>query len=88
MNEIEVHKSRFIDFLEPIITLFIWRRDQLANEDWLKFVEQTRTSIIQNPEQYLGRDLPKQEVIEAVINSIFDDFMKSPKVAGVLQTTT
>jgi hypothetical protein len=52
-----------------------WKRAKSSREKWLEFVENTQRSVLMQPEQYLGRDLPSKEVIERLVREIFDDFL-------------
>ena len=76
MDEITEFKMKFNRSLEPIKVMLINRKEKLGQEDWLRFVELTKSSVIQNPDQYLGRELPQHEILTMIVQGIFDDFLR------------
>lgn len=77
--DIGVLKRRLNHELEPLKVMLVHKKGDLLPDDWLQFVEITRKSILQHPDQYLDRDFPSREVLETLINKIFEDFLSSSK---------
>ena len=74
-EEITLVRMRFNKSLEPIKVMLVNRRQTLSSPEWLRFVEHTKTSIIHNPDQYLGSEIPPQEMLVEIIERIFSDFL-------------
>jgi len=75
-DAILLYKRKFNHALEPLKEMLVHQQTILANKEWLKFVDRTRMSVINQPEQYLGTDLPDKEELTILINGIFQDFLK------------
>lgn len=73
--EIATYKELFDKTLEPIKVMLLYRKDTLAHKEWMGFVERTKSSIMRNPDQYLGAELPEQESLNIIVTKIFDDFL-------------
>lgn len=53
------------------------KQNYLEKEKWITLVERTRTSIINQPEQYLGTELGRKKMLAiTVVNVIFEEFVK------------
>lgn len=70
------YKRQFSHDLIPFLDMLAHRQLQMQYQDWVEMVNRIASSIERNPEQYLGRDLPKHEIISNVIKEIFDDFLR------------
>lgn len=80
-EEIKLHKAKFIRALEPIKAMLSHKQNFLGKEKWTILVERTRTSIINQPEQYLGPDLGRKKVMAiTLVNIIFEEFVKEKEV--------
>ena len=73
--EIALYKKQFNVTLEPFKVMLINRKETLAYHDWRALVERTESSIINNPDQYLGAELPERESLTIIIKNIFEDFL-------------
>lgn len=67
--------------LQPFIDLMDYKRSQLSDTEWLRFVASTKLSIIGSPEQFLGKDLPAREVIKQWVEEVFDEYLLEQNVA-------
>ncbi len=76
MDELKLYKRRFNHRLEPIKVMLVQRQYSLSRKRWLSFVEQTKWSILHEPEEYVGPNLPDSETLQIIITEIFDDFLK------------
>jgi hypothetical protein len=55
------------------------KKQQLSPEAWISFVKQTKQSIINNPDQYLEKDIPKADKLLIVIDQVFDEVLIHPE---------
>jgi hypothetical protein len=51
------------------------KRKSLSKDDWFKFVQQTKERILENPEEYLGSNLPEMDLIKDTVEFVFHDFL-------------
>jgi len=70
-------KRRLNHELESIKVMLVHKKGDLPIAEWLQFVEVTRKSILLHPDQYLEKDVPSKEILETIINKIFEDFLNS-----------
>jgi hypothetical protein len=68
-------RRKFSLVLKPIKILLLSKKNTLSKDDWFRFVQQTKESILKNPEEYLGNDLPDSAMIEDTVEFIFRDFL-------------
>ncbi len=52
------------------------KRKDMPYDQWMDFIEQTRSSILGNPIDFLGYDLPEKSLMRDVLDDIFDEFLK------------
>ena len=83
MNKVIDYKSDFRIVLTPIMELFEYKKTKLDESEWIRFVESTKLSIISNPQQFLGNDLPNPQLIQKAVLEIFEEFMEDHKMATV-----
>lgn len=72
--EVATWKRKINNQLESIKVMLVHRKGELSNEQWLNFVSQTRESILEHPDQYLDKDLPKT-LVATVVENIFEEFL-------------
>jgi hypothetical protein len=70
------YEVQFNKWLDPFKAMLAQKKKRMQPNEWLEMVERTKNSIIQNPEQYLGRDLPVSTVIHETVTIIFADFLQ------------
>ncbi len=69
------YKESFAIILEPMKAMLVNLEHHLSREEWLQFVDKTRLSIINKPEQYLGLDIPDADSLQLIITTIFEEFV-------------
>jgi hypothetical protein len=69
------YKESFAIILEPMKAMLVNLEGTLPREEWLKFVDKTRLSIINKPEQYLGLDIPDPMSLGIIVSEIFNEFI-------------
>lgn len=52
------------------------RRKDMPNDQWMEFIEQTRNSVLSNPIEFLGDDLPDESLMRDVLDDIFDEYFR------------
>lgn len=81
MNDIaRSHKRKFNYALEPIKVMLMHQQGILKKQEWLRFVERTKLSVIHKPEQYIGQDLPESKVVADIVSTIFEEFLEDVHV--------
>jgi hypothetical protein len=69
------YKESFAIILEPMKAMLVNLESTLPREEWLQFVDKTRLSIINKPEQYLGLDIPDPISLGIIVSEIFNEFI-------------
>jgi hypothetical protein len=75
LSEIARFKQKFNYELKPIKDMLLHRKEEMSTDQWMDFVEQTRQSILNNPDQFLEKVLPKKDILELIVNKIFEEFL-------------
>ena len=70
------YKARFRFALKPFFVMLNDKRKVMAHDQWMVFIEQTRNSILANPVDFLGDDLPDPSLMRDVLDDIFEEFLK------------
>lgn len=74
-DDIKTYKRKINSDLSPIKDMLAHKQSTVDKTEWLNFVEQTRISIINHPNQYLGPDLPDRKTLPVIITAIFEEFI-------------
>jgi len=75
-------KQEFQVRLLPVMDLLDHKRSVLPHEDWIAFTGRTKTSIVNNPIQFLGQDLPDKEITTELVESIFSEYIAREEISG------
>ena len=59
------------------------RRKTMGVTEWQQFLQRTRDSILANPSEFLGAELPERGLMRDVLDEIFLEFHKDQKVKGM-----
>lgn len=91
-NSYQFHvRRKFSLQLKPIKILLLSKKKSLSKDDWFKLVQKTKERVLENPQEYLGNELPEIEVIEDAVEFIFYDFLlknyKSSKIIDIRMVT-
>lgn len=76
MNTDLDYKTEFRIALNPMMDLFEFKKTKLSEGDWINYVESTKVSIISNPEQFLGKDLPASSLVQKFVHEIFAKYLE------------
>jgi hypothetical protein len=74
-DDIKIYKRKINSDLAPIKDMLAHKQTTVDKNEWLNFVEQTRISIINHPEQYLEPELPDRKILPVIITGIFEEFI-------------
>jgi hypothetical protein len=70
------YKRIFRRNLQPLFAVLVARRRSTDKVSWTQLVDETLRHVIDNPEEYLGCDLPNRQLMRDVIDEIRSDFLK------------
>ncbi len=70
-GDFEDEKLSFLVALHPYLEMLRLRKSTMSYPDWLQLVHHTKNRIKETPDQYLGKNLPAQNVIDRLVNEIF-----------------
>lgn len=71
------YKIIFEITLRPFLEFLTFQKQESAIGNWMDRVEKVRLSVIVNPEQYLGKELPEPAVIKSIVTEIFDGYLRA-----------
>ena len=79
-EEVTSIKRRFNHQLEPIKVMLVNKKNDMTREEWIEFIDRTRRSVLDHPNQYLDHHTPNTDLVEFIINRIFNDFIDNFKL--------
>jgi hypothetical protein len=82
-KQVQDYKVLFTSALRPFIEMFEHQRRGMDPIDWRDHVNRVLMAVVNNPEQYLGQNLPPKETTTTIVLEIFNDLTQ-----GVLQELT
>lgn len=71
------YKRRFKNALEPLLVMLVAKKNDLGCRKWNALVLRTVGGIVNNPTEYLGKDLPEYSLTCDILYEIFEQFFKS-----------
>lgn len=71
------YKRRFKNSLEPLLVMLVAKKNELNGKRWNTLVLRTASSIVNNPTEYLGDNLPDYALSCDILHEIFEQFFKS-----------
>jgi len=71
------YRRKFNNALEPIKVMLVDKKRKLTLASWISVVNQTRDRVLTSPHQYLGDQLPPENLMSSIIHKIFRDFVKA-----------
>lgn len=75
-RETAYYRRKFNTALEPIKVMLVNKKRTQTLATWIAFVNKTRTSVLSRPKEYLGENLPPDEMTSQIVDSLFSDFLK------------
>jgi hypothetical protein len=70
------YKRRFRNSLQPLFVMLIDRKRKMDQLEWSDYVKRTMNSVLNNPREFLGADVPHPSLIEDIVDDIFSEFIK------------
>jgi hypothetical protein len=70
------YKRIFRRNLQPLFAVLVARRRSIDKVAWTTLVDETLQHVIDNPAEYVGSDLPNQQLIRDVLDEIRTEFLK------------
>ena len=70
------YKRIFRRNLQPLFAVLVARRRSMDKKTWTMLVDETLRHVIDNPAEYVGSDLPHQQLIRDVLDEIRTEFLK------------
>lgn len=55
-------------------------RRRLSVGEWLDLVQKTKESILTDPAEFLGPDLPEEQLLRDAIDSVFQGFLEDQRL--------
>ena len=71
------YKRKFKNSLEPLLVMLVARKADLTPGRWNSLVLKTAGSILNNPSEYLGTEMPDYALVCDILHDIFEQFFKS-----------
>ncbi len=72
---IKLYRRKFNQSLEPIKVMLVYKRKFLPHHEWLMLVEKVKGGIIAHPHEYIEASLPPHEIVRALVEDIFKQFI-------------
>jgi predicted solute-binding protein len=68
------YKTRFRYALKPVFAMLASRQKEMEPGPWSDLLTKTRESIVNNPAEFLGPDLPEKQLMLDILEEIFKEF--------------
>ena len=70
------YKTKFRYALNPIFAMLTSKKKDMEKQQWDEYVKKTHERILRNPVDFLGTDLPNENLMTDILDEIFRDFAK------------
>jgi len=74
-QELKTVRRKLNNALEPVKVMMMHQKRKMDREDWLRFVERTRASVLSHPYEYISFELGTESELAPLVVKIFDDFL-------------
>ena len=74
-QELKTVRRKLNNALEPVKVMMMHQKRKMEREDWLSFVERTKTSVLNHPYEYVNNELGSENELLPLVVKIFDDFL-------------
>lgn len=68
------YKTRFRYALKPVFAMLVSKQKEMDDAAWREFLKKTHDNILRNPTEFLGTDLPEQNLMTDILEEIFKEF--------------
>ncbi|MGC1243697.1 MAG: hypothetical protein WA874_19030 [Chryseosolibacter sp.] len=83
---IKTYKKQFDRDLRHVKIILSQRRRDMAIQEWLRLVQETKESILTHPEEYFCSPLPSAEPFCQAVEKVFAGFLEDQRLLA-LQTS-
>jgi hypothetical protein len=71
------YKRKFRNALQPLFVMLIHRKVKMDHIEWRRYVQRTMTRVKENPQEFLGVDIPSPNLVSDIVDDIFFEFIKT-----------
>jgi hypothetical protein len=82
-TEFKHYKRKFRNSLEPLFVMLQDKKRRMEKEEWLSFVNKTMHSVLNNPVEFLGTELPEEEMVKDLVQELFVQFVANKPAVGI-----
>jgi hypothetical protein len=75
-RETAFYRRKFNTALEPLKVMLVNKKRTQTLQTWMAFVNKTKASVLERPEEYLGENLPPKELTHEIVDALFSDFLR------------
>ncbi|HET6539559.1 MAG TPA: hypothetical protein VFG46_03690 [Chryseolinea sp.] len=73
---IRFYKRKFKNALEPMLVMLLNHKDTMSDDSWVTHVQDIQTHVMNNPVEFLGRNLPPATTVKEIVALIFKQFVR------------
>jgi hypothetical protein len=73
---IRFYKRKFKNALEPMLVMLLNHKETMSDDSWVTHVQDIQTRVMNNPGEFLGRNLPPATTVKEVVALIFNQFVR------------
>jgi hypothetical protein len=74
-QELKTVRRKLNNALEPVKVMMMHQKRKMVRDEWLSFVERTKTSVLNHPYEYVNNALGSEHDLAPLVKKIFDDFL-------------
>jgi len=73
---IRFYKRKFKNSLEPMLVMLLNHKEIMGDDSWKNYVQDIQARVMNNPVEFLGRNLPPATTVKEVVALIFNQFVR------------
>jgi hypothetical protein len=70
------YKAKFRYALRPFFVMINGKRKLMKESEWNTYLLQIKQNVLHNPVEFLGKDLPDQNLTNSIVDDIFKEFRR------------
>jgi hypothetical protein len=74
------YKTRFRYALKPVFAMLVSKEKEMSQSEWNEYVSKTHTNILSNAVEFLGSDLPEDDLMKDILEELFKEFSADLKI--------
>jgi hypothetical protein len=71
------YKRKIKNSLEPLLVMLVAKQQDMPAKKWNAMLKKTVSSVVSNPHEYLGDELPEFQLVCDILHEIFEQFCKA-----------